>query len=341
MSGDGGGGVLVLGGTGFVGRQVCAEFAAHGCRVLAASRNPQRPALPAHPGVRQVRLVQRVRQVRLDLGAASATTSLARLLDTERPSTVVNCVGSIWGRTADDMAPSIVAPAERLVDALALAAVRPRLVHLGSVLEYGPVAPGTTARGTARPDTPYGKAKLAATETVLAAHAAGTLDALVLRIANVAGRGTPGISLLGQVAARLAAWDGGTAGPVVVELSPLRAHRDYVDVRDVADAVVAAARTSVPASGQVVDIGRGAAVPVRELVELLVAASGVPARLVEVEAEVERGGPRGGRPGAADWMRVDPGPARELLGWTPRRSLEDAVRAYWEQYAAESRAGAA
>ncbi|QXE35936.1 NAD(P)-dependent oxidoreductase [Streptomyces sp. GMY02] len=308
--------VLVLGGTGFVGREVCAAFAAAGRRVIAASRNPvPSPAPGNHPGVRALRL---------DLGAVPAAR-LAGLLDSEKPGTVVNCVGSIWGRTAQDMVPSIVAPTERLLEALALAAVRPRLVHLGSVLEYGPVAPGTTARGPARPDTPYGQAKLAATEAVLAAHAAGTVDALVLRIANVAGPGTPDISLLGQVAARLATWDGGPE-PVVVELSPLRAHRDYVDVRDVADAVVAAAGTSL--TGRCVDIGRGEAVPVRELVGLLVAVSGVPVRLVETV----RDEPRGGGPASADWMRVDNGPAGELLGWRPRRSLEDAVRAYWEQY---------
>ncbi|MGW2055521.1 NAD-dependent epimerase/dehydratase family protein [Streptomyces sp. NPDC001840] len=313
--------VLVLGGSGFVGREVCAAFAATGRQVIAASRNPVPSSAPGnHPAVRALRL---------DLGAVPAT-ALARLLDREKPGTVVNCVGSIWGRTAQDMVPSVVAPTERLLEALAMAAGRPRLVHLGSVLEYGPVAPGTTARGPARPDTPYGRAKLAATEAVLAAEAAGTADALVLRIANVAGPGTPDISLLGQVAARLATWDGGPE-PVVVELSPLRAHRDYVDVRDVADAVVAAADASAAGTsltGRCVDIGRGEAVPVRELVQLLVAVSGVPVRLVETV----RDEPRGAAPAPADWMRVDTGPAAELLGWRPRRSLEDAVRAYWEQY---------
>jgi dTDP-6-deoxy-L-talose 4-dehydrogenase [NAD(P)+] len=67
-----------------------------------------------------------------------------------------------------------------------------------------------------------------------------------------------------------------------------------------------------------VDIGRGEAVPVRELVDLLITVSGVSARVTEL-----------GAPGAADWMRVDPGPARDLLGWRPRHSLADAVRAYW------------
>ncbi|QOV35719.1 NAD(P)-dependent oxidoreductase [Streptomyces ferrugineus] len=308
MSGPATGGVLVLGGSGFVGREVCAALTARGQRALSAARGPQDGAAPG------------VRAIRLDLGSDDAGQALAHLLDSERPHTVVNCVGSIWGRTDAEMAPAIVAPTLRLLAALGRAAVRPRLVHLGSVLEYGPVPAGTTARGPARPDTEYGRAKLAATEAVLAAHRAGDVDALVLRVANVAGPGTPAVSLLGRVAARLAAAAPGT-GPVSVELSPLRAHRDYVDVRDVADAVVRATDRHVPAAGAVVDIGRGEAVPVRELVDLLIAVSGVRARVTER-----------GAPGAADWMRVDPGPALDLLGWRPRHSLTDAVRAYWEAH---------
>ncbi|MEU1280318.1 NAD(P)-dependent oxidoreductase [Streptomyces sp. NPDC005805] len=310
-------GVLVLGGSGFVGREVCALLAARGERVLSVARGAQ-DGLP-----------DGVPALRLDLGSDGAGLALARLLDAERPHTVVNCVGSIWGRTDAEMAPAIVAPTERLLAALGRAAVRPRLVHLGSVLEYGPVPHGGTARGPARPDTAYGRAKLAATEAVLAAREAGAVDALVLRVANVAGPGTPAVSLLGQVAARLAAGADaapGDNGPVTVELSPLRAHRDYVDVRDVADAVVRATDPDVPATGAVVDIGLGEAVPVRELVDLLVAVSGVPARIVER-----------GAPGPDDWMRVDPGPARDLLGWRPRHTLADAVRAYWEAYRDEAR----
>ncbi|NGO45081.1 NAD(P)-dependent oxidoreductase [Streptomyces sp. YC419] len=302
--------MLVLGGSGFVGREVCAALAVRGERVLSVARGPQDGAASG------------VRTIRLDLGSDGAGPALARLLDAERPHTVVNCVGSIWGRTDAEMAPAIVAPTLRLLAALGRAAVRPRLVHLGSVLEYGPVPTGTTAREPARPDTAYGRAKLASTEAVLAAQAAGDVDALVLRVANVAGPGTPAVSLLGQVAARLAAGAPGT-GPVRVELSPLRAHRDYVDVRDVADAVVRATDPDVPAAGAVVDIGRGEAVPVRELVDLLIAVSGVRAQVTER-----------GTPGAADWMCVDPAPARDLLGWHPRHSLEDAVRAHWEAHRA-------
>jgi len=111
----------------------------------------------------------------------------------------------------------------------------------------------------------------------------------------------------------------------VVELDPLLAHRDYVDVRDVADAVLAAAVS--PLSGVLVDIGRGESVPVRLLVDLLIARSRLPAVVVE------RAGERIGH-SVEDWIRVDVAPAERLLGWRPRRSLVEAVDAYWNELAA-------
>ncbi|MDT9691518.1 NAD(P)-dependent oxidoreductase [Streptomyces sp. P9(2023)] len=298
--------VLVLGATGFVGRHVCATFAADGYRVVAVARTPVE-GLAAH------------RFVSFDLARTPAEET-ARLLEDERIDVVVNSIGSIWGAPPEEMAERCTAPTRRLLDALALTSRRPRLVQLGSVLEYG-----------SPPATAYGQAKLAATEAVLAAGARGEVDALVLRIANAAGPGTPDVSLLGQVGARLreAAARGESA---VVELAPLRAHRDYIDVRDVAEAVLAAARTT--ATGHVIGIGRGEAVPVRSLVDGLIEVSGVPARIVEQEA------PATSR-STDDWIQVDTEPARTVLGWQPHRSLEVALRAFWEESggaAAHSRA---
>ncbi|MGK5629449.1 NAD-dependent epimerase/dehydratase family protein [Streptomyces sp. URMC 123] len=307
------GSVLVLGGTGFVGRAVCDAFAARGAEVVAAARRP-----PGGPGAH--------RFLRLDPTTTPAA-DLAERLDAVRPRTVVNTIGSIWGRTDREMWDAATLPTLRLLEALTLTTARPRLIHLGSVLEYGPVPPGTTVGPATvpRPDTAYGRAKLAATRAVLAACADGRAEGMVLRVANVAGPGTPPVSLLGRVAAALLAAGPGTGAPAVVELAPLRAHRDYIDVRDVADAVVAAAGSSV--NGEAVDIARGEAVAVRALVDLLIEVSGVPATVRERPPVGEASA------AAEDWLRVDTRPARELLGFAPRRSLEDAVRAYWRSLA--------
>ncbi len=294
--------VTVFGGTGFVGRRLCADLADAGAEVLAVARS--RPPEPVAG-----------RFTALDLGLCPVE-ELAALLSTERPEVVVNATGSIWGLRPDQMDPACVVPTTRLLAALAAAPSRARLVHLGSVLEYGPIPPGGRTHPSLppRPDTPYGVAKLTATREVLRAVQSGRVEAAVLRIANVIGPGTPAISLLGRVVEQLVRASGDAP---VVELASLNAHRDYVDVRDVVTAIAAACGAA--ATGYVVDIGRGEAVPVRSLVHELIAVSGIPARLVERPGQV-----------AADWISVDPEPARRLLGWQARYSVADAMRALWD-----------
>ncbi|MFJ5974387.1 NAD-dependent epimerase/dehydratase family protein [Streptomyces sp. NPDC093060] len=309
--------VVVLGGAGYVGQHVCAAFAAHGHEVVVVGRRPPAGPMPH-------------RTLLLDL-AETPPAALARELDALRPWVVVNAVGSIWGRSEAEMWSATATPTLRLLDALAHMTTAPRLVHLGSVLEFGSVPAGTrvSAAVPARPDTAYGRGKLAATEAVLRAAADGHLAASVLRIANVSGPGTPRISLLGRVAEQLlAAADAGREA--VVELTRMSARRDYVDVRDVADAVVAAA--SAPVLPEPVGIGRGEAVPVRTLVDLLVTASGIPGRVVEL--------PPAGPASRAEWLCVDPAAARTFLGWEPRRPLAESVRDGWLAVARAHRAAA-
>jgi nucleoside-diphosphate-sugar epimerase len=304
--------VLVAGGTGFVGRTLCARLAEAGADVAVVARS----APPSSP--------YRVHE--LDLAAADATT-VTELLESERIDVVVDAVGSIWGLSkAEDTAAeeaaarACTAPGLTMLDAVRAAGRRPRLVHLGSVLEDP--APGADEPGTA-----YGRAKRAATEAVTAAALAGEVDAATLRIANVAGPGTPGGSLLGVVAGKLAAAHR-TGDTATVTLTRMTAHRDYVHVADVADAVLAA--VTVPAldpPGAVVDIGSGEPVAVRALVDMLITESAVPVQIEEI----------GDRPGGHPVLTaVDTAPAERLLGWRPQRTARDAVRDLWNEVSAEA-----
>jgi len=307
------GGVLILGGTGFIGRHVRAAFEADGRAVLVASRGVAAGATPPD------------RQLRLDLARVDAD-ELAGLLSRLAPRIVVNCTGGIWGLTPEQMRPAMLDPVLRLLDAVACQPTRPRLIHLGSVLEYGPVPAGTAVgpQLEPRPADAYGRAKLAATQAVAARAGDGAVDAVALRVANAAGPGAPALSLFGRVAGVLAAADQGETATVL--LDPLRAKRDYIDVRDVADAVVAAAARAQ--SGTVAAVGRGQAVAVRDLVEALVRISAVPARIVEREPDA---GERGLGHTAQEWMQVDPDHAYEAFGWRARREPVEALRDLWRE----------
>lgn len=306
--GTAGGTALVLGGSGFVGHHMCAAFAAAGYEVVTVSRRP----VPPRPAVRG-------RQ--LDLLAAP-DEELSALVHTTGPSVVVNATGAVWGVTGPQMSEVNVALVRRLVTALGTAPSRPRLIQLGSVHEYGPMPRGRTITESTppRPSGDYGETKLRGSLEVLAATRGGRLDGVVLRIANAVGPGIPHSSLLGRVAQQLGeAADRGT--PARLRLAPLRAERDFVDVRDIADAAVAAARR--PVTGQVLNLGRGRAVRVRGLVDALIAASGIEATVVEESGEEARSA-------GVEWQRVDIAAARTALGWAPRRPMADSLRALWE-----------
>jgi nucleoside-diphosphate-sugar epimerase len=204
----------------------------------------------------------------------------------------------------------------RITEAVAGLPGRPRLIQLGSAYEYGPASPGTvTSEGQPPvPATVYGRTKLLGSQTVIRAAAENGVDGVVLRVSVACGPGAPRISLPGIVAEHLA------AGRTELRLAPLRAYRDFVDVRDVADAVLAAARAPAAAvAGGIVNIGCGEAVPVRRLVDLMISLSGLPVRIVEEPAaQAARSD--------AQWQRLDIARARRLLGWSPRRPLEESLR---------------
>jgi dTDP-6-deoxy-L-talose 4-dehydrogenase [NAD(P)+] len=301
--------VTVLGGTGFAGRHIASAFVAAGWHTTVAAR---RPSVRPLPGTSYA-------SVDLSHDVAAVAAAIGRT----EPDVVVNASGAYWGMTGDQLRASLIHTTRRLVGALPLLGCRPRLIHLGSVMEYAPAGRRALLdeRTPVNATTPYGAAKLHATEAVSRAASDGTLDAMVLRVTNSIGPGVDAASLLGKVARELLrARAAGTAAHVV--LAPLRAERDYLDVRDLGEAVVAAADRG--RTGQVVNVGTGTAVSVRELVDLLVTVSGVPARIEEREDAPSS-------PGAiAEWLAVDPSTAARLLGWRAGRPIGRAVADLWE-----------
>ncbi|MFE4868564.1 NAD-dependent epimerase/dehydratase family protein [Streptomyces sp. NPDC056682] len=297
--GGGAGSVVVLGATGFVGRHVCEVFGAAGWRVTGVARAARNESTPHEI-------------IPLDIVGAEPGR-IAQLLAECGAGVVVNAAGAVWQATEDDMARANADLVRHLVAATALLDRRPRLVQLGSVHEYGPVPrTGITEDIPTAPVTPYGRSKLAGARALLDAAAAGEADGLVLRVSNVSGPGTHRASLLGMVAHHLA-----TSAAEPLRLAPLLAHRDFVDVRDVADAALAAARSEV--CGRVLNIGGGQATSVRSLVVRLTELAGAAAEIVEAPGA-------GGRPPEAEWQCMDIGLAKELLGWRPLRSLDDSLR---------------
>jgi nucleoside-diphosphate-sugar epimerase len=294
--------LLIIGATGFLGGHVRRRALAAGMDVVTAGRSP----LPDSPRHQLANL------------AADGPAAIATMLAEVAPDAVVNCAGATAGP------PSVLVAANvdgtyALVTAMLRTAAAARLVHIGSAAEYGCTQPGmlVTEQVAARPTGMYGVTKLAGTRLVGVAAAAG-LETVVLRVFNPVGPGAPVTSLPGRLAAEV---HRARADGTDVRLGPLDAVRDYVDVRDVADAALAAV-TAGSLPHPVLNVGSGRGVPVRAMVKELIAASGC-------AATVHEDAPSQPRSADIPWQQADISRASSDLGWRPRRDLVTSLADLW------------
>lgn len=297
--------ILVLGGTGFLGRhvtEVCREQLDREVIVVA------RTILEPH---------RRSGAVEMDVASADVA-EIKALLCKLRPAAIINCAGATSASPSQLFADNVKL-VSNLVDAIIRSQLKPRLVHIGSAAEYGEGQVGAAIGedAPARPASLYGATKLAATAVVTNAIDAGAVEGVVLRVFNPVGPGSPPSSVAGRVVDEIRA---AMALGDPVRLGALRGRRDFVDVRDVADAVVKAVMASDVAG--VVNIAGGEDVPVRSLVGLLTRTAGYdgPIHLEEFEPATSPG---------VRWQCADITRAAKTLGWVPKRCLADSLRDLW------------
>lgn len=304
---------FVLGSTGFIGRAVCKVVRDH----------PSLGEVTAHRrGDPRVEVSGDEHEVVMDVSRRSVP-DLALAFAQHAPDVIVNCIGSTNGSPAA-LAAANVDVVEAILEALD---ERPhtQLVQIGSAAEYGMTV---TDRPVRESDAPapigaYGATKLQATRLVLGAVAQGRCRGTVLRVFNPVGPGSSERTLVGR-AARLIE-DAVATGREAVHLGSLASARDFIDVRDVAWAIVASC-TSPIASGALLNVGRGLAVPCREMVRLLADEVGYAGEVVEDETGSVRSG-------SVTWQAADTSAIRNRLAWTPRHTLEQAVAALWTERA--------
>ena len=295
------GAVLVTGASGFIGSYAAAAFRAAGCEVVAVSYGGD---------------VERGLEA-LDLCAADQIDGLVARV---RPSVVVHlaAIANPGQAQADPMRAYDVNVLGqlRLIQAILRHTPAARLVAMSSAEIYGRIETGEllTEDAPLRPASVYAATKAAADLQALQYHLSDGLDAVRLRLFGSIGPGRSAEYFPGRQVHSVAAIVAGQADPVVPTFS-LAGARDYVDVRDVARAIVAAADHGC--AGAVYNVATGRAWPLRQIVQRLIEIGGVRAEINE-ERRLPPG--RHGAVVAGDATRL-----REDTGWRPRITMDESL----------------
>ena len=159
-----------------------------------------------------------------------------------------------------------------------------------------------------RPLEVYGESKLAGERLAGRFHEETGIPTTILRLFNAVGRRETNPHVVPHIFESLRKGD-------VVELGNLTPRRDYIDTRDVADAILAAAAS--PGRLSVFNVGTGVAYSVSDIVERLARILG---RRLEIAQEPSRVRATERMLLLADITRM-----REATGWKPRLSLDETL----------------
>jgi GDP-4-dehydro-6-deoxy-D-mannose reductase len=304
---------LVLAGNSFVGSQLCRELGRAGAETAATSFPEHVPDM-AHCDLTDPRQAEEV---------VAAT----------RPDWVFQCAGATTTNDPRLLYRLHVEGTLHVLSALKRHAPTAVAVLFGSAAEYGtppPEALPAREETSAIPTSFFGASKLAQTEAARVAAAEWDLSVLVVRPFNILGPGLPAHYFAAALANRLreALANGEAADIPVVNAE---ATRDFVDVRDVAEAVLGLVTRAKPASGtlEVYNIASGCETPLLAVAQRLCALAGG-FRPVNAGSGQSRSG--------VTRSRGDASKLRARTGWAPRVSWERSIEDMWQARQSQSEA---
>ncbi len=298
---------LVTGATGFVGRQVltalpdgASRHATRSEKVVLGRRCP--------PGWPETAFAA------VDLqDAAQTRMAIERIA----PDVVIHTAGRTPPAPDEEMYRINFWGTQHLLSALRSLRKKVRVVISGSAAELGPVEEVRLPVKESYPCDPwsaYGRSKWLATKSGLSERS--PLEVVVARVFNAIGPGTPNTQALGQFASRLV---GSVQDPLDLNVGDLETRRDFIDVRDVARAMVALAMQGH--AGLVYNVGTGKSQRVGDGLDRLIQLSGRSVRLRIDPVLCELRGPADSR---ADISRIV-----THTGWQPQVSWEDSLFDLW------------
>src|SRR3989442_10255436 len=289
--------ILVTGAGGFVGGHLLSVLVQAGHEAIGTSLRSWEPPVPVETVALDVRNAVRFREV----------------LEACRPDGVIHLAAQAsvrrsWQASDETFAVNVTG-ASHLLEALT---DRPetRVLLVGSAQQYGLAAAGRPLVETdpLQPRSPYGVSKVAQELVGALYRRHFGLPVIVARPFNHTGPGQSTEYAIGAFSAQVAEIERGDREPVL-RVGWLESRRDYLDVRDVADAYRLLIEAGEP--GEVYNVASGRAERVGDLLDILIDAAGLK-DAVEIVAD------RSPRPGDPEVLVGDSSKLQKGLGWKPQ-----------------------
>lgn len=288
--------VLVTGAQGFIGRYTVAALLRQPVTsVVGTGRSPRSDStfthqVFSHGAERAALLAEDLRTAlqdpRYSYHSADITDvkRLSEVIRDTRPSAIIHLASTRREESTEHLNSGNVQGTRALIDACEASGVQVKQIALGSSGSvYGdPLELPLIETSPCRPTDTYAASKLASEHLASALCRRAGIELSIGRIFNVAGPAQEERHVCGRFASLLAAIKEGRKEPVIAT-GGLSVTRDFIDVRDVAAAMIHVAEHGT--DGEVYNIASGVETSIGEVLDILVDESGM-----RRQVHVEQGG---------------------------------------------------
>lgn len=291
--------LLIIGGTGFIGRHLVLEAVHQGYKTTVLSLHC----------VDNSRRIQDVDYYNVDI---TNHGDLEKILADKLYTHVVNLGGYISHVLYKDGGRKILDAhflgLQNLVELLNWSSLK-SFVQIGSSDEYGDVPAPQCEEIREKPISSYSFGKLAASQFLQMLHRTEAFPAVILRLFLVYGPGQDNQRFLPQII-------NGCLNGETFATSHGQQLRDFCHVDDITKGIMMALENE-EANGEVINLASGKPVAIREVIEL-------------VQSTIAQGTPLFGkvsyRPGENMALYADVSKAKKILKWVPEIEIDEGVR---------------
>lgn len=299
--------VLLTGASGFIGSALSAHLATRHIDLHIIGLG------------RQSRRIKNGSYIKLDL---LDVKKLQLCLSKHRPQVIIHLAGGRYAGMEETVSSNILTTVNLFKALGAVSGYRPRVLVIGSAAEYGDRPFRSLAvkeSSKANPLVPYGKIKLMQTRLALQFVRQGH-DVCVARLFNIIGPGVPQDTAAGRFAAEIVSRQS-KVKQGVIQVSDLEGVRDFLDIRDICEALYQIAVKG--RCGEIYNICSSKGIKMRDLLNLMLAAAKDSA-ITYKEDKTKKPGIRYSVGSNAKLKRA--------TGWKPKFSLAQSIQDTLQDY---------